>query len=305
MTTIVCWNIAKRHAPWHELLRMDADVALLQEAAPPPEDVVRLHDGALSPAEKSVILDIGPRESWDSHSWNSGWWHGRYPALYDRWPMVVRLSDRVKVEWFKQVGPTGWVDRDDEIAVSGIGTITAARVTPLDGSAEPFIAVSMYGRWETPHPSKDKAWWIYSDASMHRIISDLSAFIASENPATHRILAAGDLNMAYGILENAPLALPARERTVWARMEALGLEFLGPQYPDGRQADPVPEGLPEDTHNVPTYHTTRQSPETAQIQLDYVFASRGFHESVTARALNNVDEWGPSDHCRILIQVAG
>ncbi|MDE2802717.1 MAG: endonuclease/exonuclease/phosphatase family protein [Chloroflexota bacterium] len=304
MIKIVSWNIAKRHDPWRELLRMDVDVALLQEASPPPDDVVALRDGVLPPAEEPVILDIGPKDAWDSHSWNSDWWHGRWPALFDRWPMVVRLSDRVNVEWFKQVGPVGWVDKDDEIAVSGIGTITAARVTPTDGSAEPFIVVSMYGRWEAPHPSKNKSSWIYSDASVHRIISDLSAFIASKDPTTHRILAAGDLNMAYGSLENNPLALPARERSVWTRMEALGMEFLGPQYPAGRQAWPTPYGLPADTRNVPTYRTNRQTPATAQNQLDYVFASRGFHESITARALNNSDEWGPSDHCRVLIEVA-
>ena len=195
MTTIVSWNIAKRRKSWQELLRMGVDVALLQEASPPPEDVVRLRDGKLPPVEKPIILDIGPKESWDSHSWNSDWWHGRYPVLFDRWPMVVRLSDRVNIEWFRQVGPVGWVDRNDEIAVSGIGTIAAARVTPTNGSAEPFIVVSMYGRWEAPHPSKNRKSWIYSDASAHRIISDLSAFIASTDPGTHRILAAGDLNM--------------------------------------------------------------------------------------------------------------
>ena len=32
--------------------------------------------------------------------------------------------------------------------------------------------------------------------------------------------------------------------------------------------------------------------------------SRGFHERVTVRALNRADEWGPSDHCRLLIEVA-
>ena len=65
----------------------------------------------------------------------------------------MRLSDRVEVEWFKQVGPTWRHPNVDEIAVSGIGTITAARVTPRDGSIEPFIAVSMYGQWLSPHPS--------------------------------------------------------------------------------------------------------------------------------------------------------
>ncbi len=32
MTTVVSWNIAKRMAPWEELLGMNADVALIQEA---------------------------------------------------------------------------------------------------------------------------------------------------------------------------------------------------------------------------------------------------------------------------------
>ena len=81
---------------------MDADIALLQEAAPPPEDVARLRDAALPPAEGAGPLDIGPREAWDSHSWNSDWYEGRLPNLFDRWPMVVKLSDRVEVEWFKQ-----------------------------------------------------------------------------------------------------------------------------------------------------------------------------------------------------------
>ena len=62
---------------------------------------------------------------------------------------------------------------------------------------------------------------------------------------------------------------------------------------------------PEDTRDVPTYHTNRQTPAQANRQLDYAFASGGFHETVTVRALNGVEEWGPSDHCRLLIEVVG
>ena len=217
--------------------------------------------------------------------------------------MVVRLSDRVRVEWFKQVSPISET-AGDEIAVSGIGTIAAARVTPQD--APPFVAVSMYARWIKPHPSTDSKWGVgYADGSAHRIISDLSAFIGSTDPATHRILAAGDLNMIYGATDNNPLALPARDRTVTDRMNALGMEFLGPQHPQGgRQARPTPQGLPPDSLNVPTYHTTTKTPATAENQLDYAFASRGFHTAVTVQALNDPDQWGPSDHCRLLIQIA-
>ena len=70
--------------------------------------------------------------------------------LYDRWPMVVKLSDRVEVEWFKQVSPISETN-GDEIAVSGIGTVAVARVKPK--GAHPFIAVSMYARWMAPHSS--------------------------------------------------------------------------------------------------------------------------------------------------------
>jgi hypothetical protein len=217
----------------------------------------------------------------------------------------VKLSDRVRVEWFKQVGPISETGAD-EIAVSGIGTVAAARIVPRDPAEPPFIAVSMYARWIKPHPSARSAWRVgYADGSAHRIISDLSAFIGSTDPRTHRVLAAGDLNTIHDATDDNPLALPARDRTITDRMEALGLAFLGPRRPAGRQAQPAPRGLRPGDRNVPTYHTTRQSPETAQNQLDYAFASRGFHQSVNVRAMNGVDEWGASDHCRLLIEIAG
>lgn len=287
-TKIVCWNIAKRREPWRELVAMDADVALLQEAGQVPEDV-------------TTKVKAGDPEHWDSHVWNSEWYKGRFKNLYDRWPMVVKLSDRVKVEWFKQVSPIGYV-AEDEIAVSGIGTIAAARVTPHDG--QPFIVVSMYARWIAPHPSTKSKWKVgYPDGSAHRIISDLSNFIGDIDPSTHRILAAGDLNMIYGTTYEGWQSTTAREQTVWSRMETLGLEFLGPQHPAGRQAISTPEHLPPDTRNVPTWHSNKKKPETADIQLDYAFASRGFHKSITVRAMNQPEEWGSSDHCRLWIEV--
>ena len=218
--------------------------------------------------------------------------------------MVVKLSDRVEVEWFKQVSPI-CATAEDEIAVSGIGTVAAARILPKD--APPFIAVSMYARWTKPHPHANSKWSVgYPDGSAHSIISDLSAFIGNTDPGTHRILAAGDLNMAFGVDDDDPQALTARERTVTDRMDALGMEYLGPRYPAGRRASPTPRGLPPDTpersHLLPT---RTRNPATAQHQLDHAFASRGFHDSVQVRAMNSVEEWGASDHCRLRIEVAG
>lgn len=124
---VVSWNIAKRNKPWKELLEMGADVALLQEVGTVPRCVV-----------DAIGVRIGPRESWDSHTWLAA------ANLYDRWPMVVRLSDRVEIEWFKQVAPM-MITGADEFAVSGIGTAAAARVVP--GNGDPFVVVWMYGRW--------------------------------------------------------------------------------------------------------------------------------------------------------------
>ena len=65
-----------------------------------------------------------------------------------------------------------------------------------------------------------------------------------------------------------------------------------------------PPDVPADTRNVPTCVHKGQPPDEASRQLNYAFASRGFHEQVKVRALNRVAEWGSSDHCRLLIEVA-
>ena len=150
--------------------RGEADVALLQEAGNPPDDLE-----GMAHYENEVF--------WDQ-------------SLYDRWPLVVQLSDRVEVEWFRQVRPTSEVG-EDEIGVSGIGTIAAARIMPRGQPEKTFVAVSMYARWMKDHPST-RTRWIHADGSAHRILSDLQPLIDYNNPTRHRILVAGDLNMFYG-----------------------------------------------------------------------------------------------------------
>ena len=226
---------------------------------------------------------------------------------YDRWPLVVKLSDRVTVEPYQQAPPIRDLG-EDAIGASDIGTVAAARVIPHDDEDEDFVAVSMYARWLSPHPSINakSSRSDYSDASAHRNISDLSTFIDRSDTAAHRILAAGDLNMFYGATGRR-YALPERERTVWDRMQALGLEFLDPQVPQGRRAEaPLePVDVPADTKDVPTWYFPGAGPAGAKYQLDYVFASRGFHKKVSVRAMNGIEEWGPSDHCRLAIEVSG
>ena len=216
---IISWNIARRAACWKHLLSLDADIALLQEAAEPPPEIAERIDVDPAPWR------LAGRDCHVPRAWRSA---------------VVKLADRVQVEWIESqsidAAGTG------ELAVSRLGTLAAAHVTPP--GSEPIVCVSMYSPWTTPHASTES--------------SDI---------------AAGDLNVLYGHGEHGSAYWAGRYETVFTRMKALGLPFVGPQAPNGRQADPWPDELPRDSRNVPTYHTNRQTPATATRQLDFVFAS--------------------------------
>ena len=273
---IVSWNIARRAECWQHLIRSGADVALLQEATEPPAEFADRID--VDPAPwRTAGGDCDPPRAWRA--------------------AVVRLSKRVQVEWIdaKSFDDAG----SGELAVSRLGTLAAARVTTPGGGS--FVCVSMYSPWTRPHAST-KSGWIVSDASAHRIVSDLSALIGRQ--FGHRIVAAGDLNILRGYGDFGSAYWARRYETVFTRMKALGLPFVGPHAPNGRQADPWPDELPRQSENVPTYHTARQTPRTATRQLDFVFASKGFADSLTVRALNGPEQWGPSDHCCLEIEIA-
>ncbi len=286
MIKVVSWNMDGNSDTWGVLLEMGADLALLQDPGVPPQTAVN-----------SIEL---PEPPWELER-------------RQRPPIIVRLSDRVEVQWFSPVPIEEVTTRTGnvgewEIGVSDRRTIAAARVAPRGG--ETFFVVSMYGRWLGSHPLAASASVTHADASVHRILSDLSAFTAAADPERHRVLAAGDLNLIYGSGKGAGRQ-NLRTQSVWDRFEALGFEFLGPQRPDGRPAANPSDEVPADTKNVPTSYSRDgaasgvgvKTPLDARNQLDYVFASRGFHEGIRARALNDVEEWGPSDHCRIVIEV--
>ena len=261
-----------KRASWRFLREChgNADIALLQEAALPPEDVV----DHLEVDPESFLDDQGRRISRCA---------------------IVKLSDQVQVEWLKPV-PIAEAKPGD-LPFSHQGCISAAIITPPND--ERFTVVSICAAYEKPHRSTGKMSWNILDASAHRVISDLSLLIGKQQ--VHRIIAAGDLTISYGYGNNE--YWKRRNDTVFDRMAAIGLPFVGPQAPNGRQADPWPDWLPKDSRNVPTYYNIGSSPAEATGQLDYAFASEGMVDLVTVRALNGVDEWGPSDHCRIVIEV--
>ena len=64
-------------------------------------------------------------------------------------------------------------------------------------------------------------------------------------------------------------------------------------------------GLPLIGPHAPTFYSplNGQKPSDAHRQLDYVFASRSIAHRLSVQALNDPTDWGPSDHCRIVIDL--
>lgn len=273
---IVSWNIGRRADAWQHLLDSGVDVGLLQEAKPPSLELA-----------KHVEVDPAP--------WTTVGTSANRPWR----AAVAKCSDRVKIHSWLLTSVTDASSGD--FAVSRPGTLAVADMT-LPSTGEVVTLASIYGAWETPLKSAGTSW-IYADASVHRLISDLSVLIGRQRG--HKIIVAGDLNLLYGYGEGGSRYWKARYDTVFNRMEALGLPLVGPYAPEGGSPpDPWPSELPPNSTTVPTFRTAAAKPETATRQLDFIFASDSLKGRLHVRALNTPNEWGPSDHCRILIELS-
>ena len=263
---IVCWNMAHMRKAWDALLQMDdVDIALLQEASRVPEDLRHRVD---------VDYRLWP-ERQDA-------WLG-YPSV------VAQLSDRVKARFIapRQIG--GPYSHD--FYTSEWGTLGAAVVTEID-AGETIIVVSMAAGGdnftrESGSPGRREA-----TGSVHRLISDLARLVGRRS----RVIAAGDWSIFRGWSDHPTEIWNEREalhfQTAFDRMRALGLRHLMPVGRRGYRDDVV------------TFKPIGKSPAEAWGQLDYVFATENIADRVSARALNSPDDWGPSDHCRIVIDLA-
>ena len=203
MVKLIAWNIARRDDAWRLLADSDADIALLQEAGEPPADVAA-----------KIKVDDAPWQTGPHRMWRTA---------------VVKLSDRAEVKWFDAKPLADACG--SELGVSLPGTLAAAIIKT--SSRKSFIAVSAYGAWEKPHCITEEDF-IYADASVHRLISDLSVFIGKKS--RRDMLIAGDFNILHGHGEHGDTYWAGRYETVFSRMESLGFKFVGPQAPHGRQA---------------------------------------------------------------------
>ncbi len=230
------WNICRRQDAWRMIAQDDSvDVALLQEATKP-----------------RAGLDLQVTTS------SSGVW--RLAGSRHASCAVVAWRPRVKaaVRPLSELGQA----RVGALQVSRLGSLAAIEVPSKTG----FVTlVSAYACWETALSNRTRSW-AYADASAHRLISDISALIDSER--RHRIIVAGDFNIFKGYGDKGSEYWHQRYQSVFDRFSAVGLMLKGPQMNDGDRS-----ALPPGGGNVATFHTNRESPETAKRQLDFVFAS--------------------------------
>jgi exonuclease III len=267
MLRIWSWNVNGRHL-WDRLVASEVDVALLQEAPAP-----------LGPWEGKVVPH--PAAGWGTAG-SSNWLRTAVVAVSE----TTVLEPRPLTSLEERASGSLLVSRRGTLAAADV-VVDSERITP----------VSMYAVWEGHRPGP-----IYADASAHRLLSDLSGIV--HDSRSHRIIAAGDLNILHRYGDYGDSYWAGRYATVFDRAEAMGLRFVGPQAPCGRQSNPRPAELPEDSLNVPTYHTRQQGPMGATRQLDFVFASHALADRLSVRALNaDPEEWGPSDHCRVAIEL--
>ena len=265
---------------------MGADIAFLQEAGQPPS--------GLDPSIK-----LGCQARWEP-------WKKRHYGWFIHVAAVARLSDRVELDWFKRVLPSKEPEYD-EIPVSGMGTVAAARVRERDSDREPFFAVSMSTEWLTPHPSTGSKWG--SAIRTPRPIGSFRTCPRSSGTKTHRLTASW--RRATSTSSTARWTpTRTRSRPGTARSSSGCVRWASNSWGRGTRRDGALNQrrrvccrTPRMSRLFIPVHTGEPPAKSAWNQLDYVFASKGFHESVIVRAMNGVDEWGPSDHCRLLIEI--
>ena len=181
-------SAAHAAAAWEELGSLDVDVALLQEATPPPSDLTRPPTGT-----RPVGVD---REAWRSLPGPARWWCSAVAV----WNVdLLAPSDE---------------DRSEPLYVSQKGAYAGGVVTMNDSAV---VVASVYALWDygwLPRGTKPR----YAHTSLHRAISDLTPVLDS---AAHGmpVIVGGDFNTS------SQFPSPHREafRTVHERLTGLGL----------------------------------------------------------------------------------
>ena len=266
---IVCWNMAHSRKAWDALVQMeDVDIALLQESSRVPEDL-----------RNRVAVDD---KLWDDHRL----WPGRHMAALGYPSVVARLSDRVSVRFIAS-GPTGDAFSHD-FYTSEWGTLGAAIVSPIDED-ESLIVVSMAPTPTLSHASRARRVAASPSARCIGCSPIFRAWSAARVASSPRAI--GSSTQA-GVLIRLRSGTNARHCI--SRRPSTGCRRWA-------FAQVMPEGRRSDRGDVVTFRSIGATPAEAWAQADYVFATENIADRVSACALNSPEDWGPSDHCRLVI----
>lgn len=206
------WNSRRRCATgdeharraWTEIAELGADVALVQEAPPPPPDLER-------PATGTIPAGVEP-EDWRSLPGPRRWWSTAIAS----WDLpVAPIEDEAR----------------HPLAVTHKGAYAAGFV-PWRGGR--LIVVSVYALWDYDWIHKDGGKPVYSETSLHRTLSDLTPILDVHRNGLSVVIG-GDLNASTQFGEPARSAY----RVVHDRLSSLGLQNISV-----RPADDVLDGCP-------------------------------------------------------------
>jgi endonuclease/exonuclease/phosphatase family metal-dependent hydrolase len=266
--TVCSWNMRQNPDAWVRLRQIGEErgvqVALLQEAVPPPT------------------------EGWQTHPvWDEveAWRVTAHSDVRRAFASAIAVVDPgvgmspVTPQPLNQVAYT-------DFPISHPGQFAVADLTLPTG--ESITAISLYGIWD--RDDRD----LYAEATLHRAISDLTSVL--QNRVNTPIVLAGDLNV-YRDWHHATRGSEwaSRYDTIFNRLAAYDLPLLGPLG-----EAPLP-GCPcsrAQCDHVRTY-AHNMNPNNVPYQLDYVFASPALR-LVECVVLEDDHAWKYSDHLPVL-----
>jgi endonuclease/exonuclease/phosphatase family metal-dependent hydrolase len=280
---VVTWNMnaafrsAEAQAKAWDYIRdvVGADIALVQEAIPPsPYQAVYRTMGDAKREWGSAVVALNPR-------------------------YTLRSRNRRAVRETLGVG---------ELYDSHPGAAAVADVVDTAGSVR-FVAVSFYSEWEYLPPGSEKPDAppaIYSTATCHRLVSDLTPLLVGSRRTVHRtpVLLAGDFNATTQVAAETTWQVEIDEaRVLFDRLRVLGLHDVVAKTRDTRQRlDGCTCPAPETCSHVRTYRN-RNRTDSRPTQLDYVFASEQLASNAKCTVFDREDAWALSDHCPLVIDV--
>jgi hypothetical protein len=266
---------------WAYLQTLNVDVALVQEAVPPP-----FIDPATWPVRSHPAPD--QPDAWFIH------------PRYRRWgSAVVVFNPALEFEPIETT-PLNSPRDHKGLWISHPGTWAGVRIAPPD--QPPINLISAYGLFDDWNAEIKSG---YTTTTVNRLMSDLTPLLDSEEGA--RTLIAGDLNVGTQYTDPSP-----EEPHRWGRMHRATMERISAfglvdslakcVAPDRGPLVGCPCGPAPDCRHVRTYRHDNRT-DGPPWQNESFFATRALADGLaTCAAVDDEAAWALSDHCPVIAE---